>query len=412
MPVVTHIHLGDCPPLELSLRDEAWIGCHEPQSPGEAESLDVAAATMAALQQPVGFPPITQAMVPGDQVAIALGADVRQADAVVRGLVAALEWAGAGRESVQVVVGSTAEADTLREQLQDLVQDGCVVIGHTPSDEKALCYLAAVDEVPLLMCRELFEADVVIPVGCGRTAGSYDSRGPYESLYPRFSDTATQRRYEQADALDGPTAVSTRRGETDRAGWLLGASLVVQVVPAPGGGVAKVVAGAPDDVAQAVAEACDSQWVQEVESRARLVVATLAGNEQEQTWDNVARALYAASLAADEDYSAVAICTRIHTPPGKTLRKLMTMNGDLERVASELQGAQTDDAQAAWEIYKALCRGPVYFMSQLDEETVEELGMTHVNSPEELTRLVERSESCLVLNEGQYAVPRFPAHSR
>ena len=409
--MLTRLQFGDAPPLELSLRDEAWVGGRQPQSDEGQDLQDVAAATTAALQQPVGFPPLSQAMVPGDHVAIALGAGVRQADAVVRGVVAALEWAGAGRESITVVTGSIEEGQALREQLSDLLEGGCVVVGHAPGDEQALCYLAAVDEAPLLMCRQLFEADVVIPVGCGRPALAHDARGPYESLYPRFSDAATQKRYGQADALDSPVAASTRRDETDRAGWLLGAALVVQVVPSPSGGVAQVVAGSPEGAATAVSDSCNAHWVHDIDSPAQLVVATLSGGQDEQTWDNVARALYAASLAADVDYSAVAICTQIDTPPGKTLRLLMEAGGDLDRAASDLHKSQSDDAQAAWEIYKALCRGPVYFMSQLEAETVEELGMTPVNSTAELTRLIERSESCLVLNDGQYAVPRFPTGS-
>jgi hypothetical protein len=181
---------------------------------------------------------------------------------------------------------------------------------------------------------------------------------------------------------------------------------VVDVVPARGGGVAQIVAGAPEAVAREVATACDRDWAIGVEQPARLVVATLTGGPDEQTWDNVARALHAAGMAADVDESAVAICTQLNTLPGETLHKLIATGGDLER-AARLRSSQSDDAAAAWEIYKALCRGPVYFMSQLAPELVEDLGMTPIASPTELARLAERSETCIVLNGAQHAVPRL-----
>lgn len=406
MPVQTHVQLGNLLSVEITLRDEAWLGAPESVERESVVVTDVAAATSAALKDPIGFPPISQAMVPGDHIAIALGEGVRQAPDVVRGIVAALEWAGAGAEVVTVVTGSLGEASELRDQLEDLTTRGCTVVGHEADDDQALCYLAAVNDAPLMIGRQLFEADVVIPIGCGRARLARDARGSYEAIYPRYSDAITQRRYTQADAVDSPAALMQRRRETDQAGWLLGAALVVQVVPARGGGVTKVVAGTAEEVDKMVASVCDSQWMAHVNEPASLVVAALSGPANEQTWENVARALHAAGRAADQAESAVAICTQLDTPPGETLQKLIATGGDLER-AAQLHDAQSPDAAAAWEIYKALCRGPVYFMSELDAEIVEEMGMTPIADTAELTRLAERSRTCVILNESQHTVPKI-----
>ncbi|WP_442483090.1 lactate racemase domain-containing protein [Aeoliella sp. SH292] len=406
MSVQAQFVLGELPPLELSLRQEAWLGTASDTTSSSGAITDVIAATRAALESPLDFPPLSQAIVPGDQVAIAIGAGVREQANVVRGIVATLEQAGTEPSAIQIVTGSVAEANTLRGELDDLTAGGSVVVGHVASDDESLCFLAAVDEEPLVISRQLFEADLVIPVGCGRPAKSRDARGPFESVFPRFADALTQRRYSQADALDAPTSGAIRRQETDQVGWLLGAAMVVEVVPARGGGVAQILAGAPEAVAREVAAACDREWACGVEQPARLVVATLAGGPDEQTWDNVARALHAAGMAADADESSVAICTQLDTLPGETLHKLIATGGDLER-AARLHSSQSDDAAAAWEIYKALCRGPVYFMSQLPPELVEDLGMTPIASAKELARLAERSETCIVLNEAQHSVPKL-----
>lgn len=405
MSVQAFLDVGEISPLEITLSDEAWMGpsvATAPQAVPADTDIDVAKAAAAALKSPLGFPPISQALVPGDRVGIALGEGVREVADVVRGVVAALEWAGASRESIVVVTGSVAEADELRPQLDDLTSTGCLVVGHVATDDEVLCYLAAVDDEPLLISRQLFEADLVIPVGCARSPLVRDARGPYESVFPRFSDTLTQKCFAQADALDSPTASGIRRKKTDQAGWLLGAPLVMLVVPRRGGGVARVLAGAPSDVERAVQDICCEQWNYEVEQPASLVVATLGGAADEQTWDNVARALFAAGKVADMDQSAVALCTALNSPPGETLRKLIATGGDLEHAAL-LRNSQSEDAGAAWEIYKALCRGPVYFMSRLDDEVVEDIGMTPIAELAELARLAQRSSSCVVLNEVQHA---------
>jgi hypothetical protein len=51
-----------------------------------------------------------------------------------------------------------------------------------------------------------------------------------------------------------------------------------------------------------------------------------------------------------------------------------------------------------------LNRGPVYFLSQLDDETVEDLGLAPVADVEELVRLASRHESCIVLDDSQYSL--------
>lgn len=409
MAVQALVHLGDAPPWELALREEAWRGpaaALASQHETVATPLDVAAETQAALESPLGFPPISQAMVPGDQIAIAIGGDVRKPDLVARGVVAALLAAGAELPQIVIVAGDIADANRLRPTLQDLTDRGLVVVGHEANDDQALCYVAAVDDTPLLMNRQLFEADVVIPVGCVRSAAARDSRGPYDSLYPRFADKITQNSYAQANALDSPTAVATRRRETDQAGWLLGASLAVQVVPGPGGEVARVLAGTPEELAKESAAAHAQQWARPVEQRANLVVATLAGDETEQTWDNVARALHAAASVVEYEESAVAICTELDTRPGTALRELAAADGDLER-AAQIGEIQSPDAAAAWEIYKALCRGPVFFMSRLAADVVEDLGMSPIANRDELARLAMQAKSCVVLDESQHAMPHL-----
>ena len=54
---------------------------------------------------------------------------------------------------------------------------------------------------------------------------------------------------------------------------------------------------------------------------------------------------------------------------------------------------------------RALQRGPVYFLSQLQSDTVEDMGMAPVESVEEIARLASRHESYIVLEDAQHAIP-------
>ena len=53
---------------------------------------------------------------------------------------------------------------------------------------------------------------------------------------------------------------------------------------------------------------------------------------------------------------------------------------------------------------RALQRGPVYFLSQLDAETVEDMGLAPMADVAELTRLASRHDSVIVLPDSQHAV--------
>jgi nickel-dependent lactate racemase len=183
---------------------------------------------------------------------------------------------------------------------------------------------------------------------------------------------------------------------------MLGVPMAMLVVPGARGSIAEVVAGEPRAVVKRTQRLCQRQWSYRVAQRASLVVATVTGGPLEQTWDNVARALAAAQRLVDDD-GAVAICTALDRPPGKSLSRLLG-NDDLARVEHKAHNDHAPDSWAAWQLAQALNRGPVYFLSQLDDETVEDLGLAPVADVEELVRLASRHESCIVLDDSQYSL--------
>ena len=135
-----------------------------------------------------------------------------------------------------------------------------------------------------------------------------------------------------------------------------------------------------------------------------MVVATIEGGAAQQTWSNVARALSAARRAVAYE-GAIALCTELATPPGEALMQLAHAE-DLDVVVESLRDAQASDAAAAWEVARCLQRGTVFFLSRLPEELVESLGFAPIEDSEQLGRLTQRFDSCIVLANAQHAAPR------
>ena len=78
---------------------------------------------------------------------------------------------------------------------------------------------------------------------------------------------------------------------------------------------------------------------------------------------------------------------------------------NLEQAQRRLQKQKPVDTAAAEQWAQALSRARVYLLSRLDEEQVEQLGAAHVAGPVEIGRLIERTESCVLLANAQYALP-------
>jgi hypothetical protein len=133
-----------------------------------------------------------------------------------------------------------------------------------------------------------------------------------------------------------------------------------------------------------------------------LVVATITGGPLAQNWESVGRALASAEAVLDEG-GAMAVCSNLKEPPGESLGRLIG-NADLDATARKIWHDHAEDSEAAWQVARALQRGPVYLLSQLDAATVEDLGLAPVSDVSELVRLAERHESCVVVEDAQNAI--------
>ncbi|QDU91379.1 hypothetical protein Pla175_48010 [Pirellulimonas nuda] len=346
----------------------------------------------AALEAPIGYPPLRQAVVPGDHVALALGPDIPALAEVVRGLLEALQACGCDGLTIDLL---TLGADDAASAERGVEASGIGASGvtarvsqHNGDDDSGMAFAGmARDGSAVSFNRVLLDADVLIPVGCN---GADEDGSAYAGLYPAFADRATARR------LAG-TAPADVAAAQDEAGWLAGAAMVVRIVAAAGGGVAHALAGAPEEVAARAAEISRATWRRTVGERSRLVLVTIGGDGREATWGALARAVDAASAGLLPG-GAVAVCADVTQPLGKSLGRLVDAE-DLGDAARRAARDQSWDAQPAVTLAKAIGRGPVFLLSRRNPDEVESLGLAPIADPTELSRLATRMGDCLVIED-------------
>lgn len=388
--------------------DEAMVAvCGEPHG----ESLaDPAAAVEAALAEPLNFPPLKQATVPGDRIVLALESGVPQGATLVAAVASHLVREGSSPDRLVVLAESAAahERDP-REVLPDAWRGEVALEVHAPDAQGRLALLASShDGKPVYLNRTMLDADLVVPIGCLRDEASIGYHGPYGGLFPAFADSKTQQRYHKPLApRTARQTLATQREEIDEVGWLLGAQFTLQALPGGGGRLLRVLAGEIGEVFRAGSAAYSAAWKCSVPRRASLVVALLSGEPEQQTWDNVGRALAAASRVVAHG-GAIALCTRLTAEPGPAVAGLSQAD-DLEAARKRIGREAASDALPATELVRAMEQGKVYLLSGLDESLVEDLGLAPMTEPEDVERLARRHESCIVLANAQYVVPSVEA---
>jgi nickel-dependent lactate racemase len=395
---------GAAAQCELPLEDYTLLSAASDEHPTLA---DPAAGVRAALAAPLGFPPLVAATAPGDVVAVALGDNVPQSNVVVRGVIEALLDAGVSPAMITIVsLQKIAEREALENALAARDAEGVKFELHDPDDEQTIAMVGVNSaKEPLRLNRTLAEADLVLPVSAQRLPeGGQRDESKFAGLFPQFSNRETAARVRLESGNESPKVQKRLRTEADEAGWLLGVQMTVSVVPGANGGVAAALAGDPDKVLQEAAELTRAIWEKSAAEQGDLAIAAVAGDEREQTWDNLARAVAAASLVVAPG-GAIAVCSELETPPTGPLLRLREAV-DFGEVLRELSRDEANEAHPALVLAKALEEGPVYLRSRLPSELVESLGMTAIESDAELARLAAGREHCIIIEEAQRLMPR------
>ncbi|MBS0211303.1 MAG: DUF2088 domain-containing protein [Planctomycetes bacterium] len=400
----TTLHYGRDSTLELSLDRAALVTC----SPELRPLADWSQALQQALDAPTDYLPLASAVTPGDRVAVAVEPGTPRAEAIVAQVVDYLLAHGIAAADIAVLQHVADPANTaadLRELLSPAARDGVTLHRHDPSHRDNLGYVANTrGGKPVYLNRVLSDADAVVFIGCLRSPRVPGSLGPAAAIYPGYSDGPTMQRFRHPALLARRKEyVRGARREIDQVAWLAGSPFVVEVIPGPGGTIAGFVSGDLATVKRVGAERMADDWETTAAECADLVVAAVSGEAEQQTWENVGRALAAAVRLVNSD-GAIVLCTELATAPGAGLQ-VLSGSESWDRDLKQLEDQRPADLLAATMLIRAHQQARIYLLSQLDESTVEGLGMIHVTEPADVGRLIARSDSCVVLPDAQFAWP-------
>jgi nickel-dependent lactate racemase len=374
--------------------------------PREAPLGDPAAAVVAALAEPLEYPPLAKTTTPGDRIVVVLDPGLPQVAQVTAAVVETLLKSGVEADGITILrseVESAAGADNPLRLIPQPAAGRIRVLSHEPANRRNLAYLAASEGgEPILLNRLLTDADVVLPVGCTQRERAAGYFGIHTVIYPEYSDQHTQARFRKHDRFIGNGHHRELQQEVNHVAWLLGVNFSLQVVPAASDGILHVLAGQSDVVRRQCRELYRAAWSRTIAHRVGLVVAAISGVERQQTWENLGRVVESAAYLVEED-GAIVVCCDLAAPPGPALQRLIGATSR-EDAVRQIRRDYPRDALPALQLARALQTHRIYLLSRLDAELVESLEMIPVAGPDELVRLTQRSDSCLVVANALHAM--------
>ena len=214
--------------------------------------------------EPVDFPPIPQAVLSEDRIAIAVEPDTPCGLEVAR--LVASRFVEQGNDPGQIsILGLEKESP----EMPDYVQ-------HDPLDPEQMAYLCVDKEgVPIYVNRILFDADIVVPIGTG-DGGRRDNL-----ICPSFCDQETKTHV-------GRMTPDDARALSHMVESNLGVFWQIRLVTAPGEQVVQVLVGSSEKVLQQSGELGRQVWNLQIEQPADMVLATIESSSS-QNWRNLRR---------------------------------------------------------------------------------------------------------------------------
>ncbi len=362
---------------------------------------DLQAKVWDSLANPLDFPPFEQAIVPGDRIAVLVDPLVPRMAELVAACVRYLVDKGVQIEQLVIVLAGhePKDAEALHIQLTQVEAAEVPIELHDADDSTKVAYVAAnEDSNPIYLNRSVVDADVILPILCGRGRSALDYLGT-NSVFPLLSNRATRGEFYSLRKLGEKVEHTKLTAWADQAAWWVGMIFVLEVVPASGHQIAAVISGTPAAVEPEVQKWMDQYWQVEGKS-CEAVIAMLEGGPSQQTWENLARALHTARQLARNGGSII-LCTELSKTPGEGLQKLRS-NSSNDSIARKLATDAADDALAAAVILEATKDCHVYLVSQMPDEIVEGLGMSPVRDAHQLEHLVNQHSTCGLLTSAQH----------
>ena len=339
---------------------------------------DLRKAIVDAFDTPLDYPAISEAIFPGDVVAIALQSNLPQAARLLEAVILPLQ-----DFDIVIVAGADSVQQMKTVAIAEMPIANAKLVVHEADDENALAMVGINAKTePVYLNRDLVEADVVIPVGFPSENGAGEL---LDCIYPFFSGMADQASFEAV-------AESQRSGRVRLANNLLGSFWSIRLVIGPGDEFYKVFVGETEKVSEAAKEASDEVWKVDLETESDLAIATIESQASAPTWQDFCAALRAADRATKQGCPIV-VCSDINSMPEKKIRQALTM-------AFETQPNSTSKLPPELlQISEIVRERTIFSLSKLPQSKTEELGLGYIADASEFQRIVDQNPNGVLLRD-------------
>lgn len=373
---------------------------------GPAALLNPQGVVQEGLRQPLEFPPLEQALVPDDRIVIVLDRGIPSAAEIISAVWSSMVLAGIDPVNLLILQPASTNPGLIadpRRLLPDNVRDQITWKIHDPTAANGTGYLAssAAGE-RLYLAREVLDADFVLPIG----RLGYDSilgrRELTSAFYPGLSTPdAFARAIGQGHRELGPDDERPLRQLINEVSWLLGIQFAIQVLPSHGhGGMAGVLVGNTDQVTKQGKSLLDESWRVTVDQRGETVLAAIPSSGDPTSWDDLGAALDAAQKLVIQG-GRIIVLSDLAAPPGPGI-ELIRSSRSAKAALQPLRKAAPPDVLAATQLASAAEWASIYLLSQIDANVVEETFMTPLENQQDVTRLLESCDGCIVLAGAQH----------
>ncbi len=192
--------------------------------------------------------------------------------------------------------------------------------------------------------------------------------------------------------------------EAQQAGWELGVYLLMEIIPGSGDSIAKIVFGTPECVEKEVERihsACVKEFDKNIVSgigklkftrKPKQIFCAVGGDESRQTWLNIIEALETAAEKGSDNCSII-LCADVVQPVGPGFKVIMDgsdlLAGTISAVAATLYREQFPDSLMALRWLRLVDRHRIFWLSNLDSDTIEKLGAVPLESTDQLQRVLK-----------------------
>lgn len=359
-----------------------------------------------ALRQPLDFPPMEQAVIPGDRITVALDRHTPNAAGLIAGVWEALKGRDVDPDRFTILQPATrlpSELPDPRSELPESIRDRVTWKLHDPTHRDGCMYLASTASGErIYLAREVVDADFLVSVGSIMFDPLMGYRGTNSVFYPGLSLADAMVRTQGQGHLElGPDEARPLRELVDEIGWLLGNPFTVQVIPAASNGVACVLAGLCDSVLAEGKKRLTDQWFVQVDERPEVVIAAIDNEVGSYGWEQLGAAVSAArSLVARGGKIVILSELNADLPEGLELIRNSQTARDAIR---PLRKQAPPDLVSATQLAAAADWARVYLLSGLAADVVDDLFLIPVEDQKEVRRLLNDRSRCLFLEAAQFA---------